>query len=69
MDEQKRVDERARGLFCCDLTVDTKCSYQNPNLVYVRVDVAKDGSWFSHIGFERCLFQEDRRGDLQNKGL
>ena len=49
--------------------VRAKCTYQNLELGHVRVDVAKVGSWTSHVDFESGLCQEDRRGDLQNKGL
>lgn len=46
-----------------------KCTYQNPELGQVKVDMAKVGSWTSHVGFERGLCREDKRKDLQNKGL
>ena len=66
-DEYERIYERPWGMFYRGPTVGAKCSYQNPELAYVRVDVAEEGSSTSHIGFKRCLYQEDKRGDLQNK--
>ena len=41
----------------------------NLKLGYVRVDVAKVGFRTLHIGFEKGLCQEERRGDLQNLTL
>ena len=61
MDEQERIDKKP--------TVGTKCTYQNPELTHVRVGVAKVGSRTSHVCFESGLCLEDKRGDLQNKGL
>ena len=43
------------------------CTYQNPELGHVRMDVAKVSSRTSHVDFEMCPYQEDRRGDLQKK--
>ena len=45
------------------------CSYQNLELAHVRVDVAEEGSWTSHVGCERCLCQEDKRGDKKKRTL
>jgi len=49
--------------------VGAKCTYRNPELGHIRGDMAKLGSWTSHVGFEMGLCQEGRRGNLQNKGL
>ncbi|RZB92050.1 hypothetical protein D0Y65_024180 [Glycine soja] len=41
--------------------VNTKCSYQNPELTYIRVDEAKVGSWTSHVEL-RVTFVRRTRG-------
>ena len=51
-------------MFYCSPMVGAKCTYQNPELAHVRVDVAKVGSQTFHVCFERYLYWEDRRGDL-----
>ena len=50
--EKDRDDKLLRGMFYCDPTVSAKCTYQNPELAHVRVDVAKVGSWTSHVSRE-----------------
>ena len=52
MGQQERDDERPRGMLYRDPTVSAKCTYQNLKLPHVKVDVAKVGSWTSHVGFE-----------------
>jgi len=56
MDEQERVDERLWSMFYHGPTVGVKCTYQNPELVHVKVDVAMVSSQTSHMDFERYLF-------------
>ena len=41
MGERERGNMILRGMFYHDPTVDAKCTYQNPKLAHVRVDVAK----------------------------
>ena len=53
--EKARFDERPRGMFYCGPTVGARCTYQNPKLAHVKLEVAKAGSWTSHIGFEKGL--------------
>ena len=45
------------------------CIYQNSELGHVKLDVAEVDSWTSYIGFESDICQEDKKRDLQNKGL
>ena len=47
---KERENERPQGMFYCSPTVGAKCTYQNPKLSDVRVDVAKVGSRTSHVG-------------------
>ena len=37
-------------------TMGAKCTYQNMELGHVKVDVAKVGSWTSHVSFESGLY-------------
>ena len=50
MGAKERENERPQGMFYCSPTVGAKCTYQNPKLSDVRVDVAKVGSRTSHVG-------------------
>ena len=52
MGEQERDDERLRVMFYSGPTMGAKCTYQNPELGHVRVDVAKVGSRTLHVSFE-----------------
>ena len=52
---REKIDERPRGMFYRGPTVGAKYSYQNPVVRHVKVDVAKVGSWTSHVGFESGL--------------
>ena len=56
MDEQERVDKRSQGMFYRGPTMGAKCSYQNPELGYIRVDLAKVDSRTLHVRFEDGLY-------------
>ncbi|KAH1254534.1 hypothetical protein GmHk_04G010961 [Glycine max] len=61
--------KRPRGMFYRGPTMGAKCTYQNPKLSHVRVDVADMGSKISHVGLRVAFVKGTRGGDLQNKGL
>ena len=44
-------------------------TYQNLEVAHIMVDVAKVGSYTSHVGLRVTFFRRTRRGDLQTKGL
>lgn len=65
MDEQEIVDDRPRDMFYRIPTMDAKCTYQNPEVAHVGVDVAEVDFWTSHIGFRSAL-SRGQEGEVQN---
>ena len=65
-DECERIDMRPWGMFYRSPTVGAKCSYQNPKLSHVRVDVVE---WGPELHTSTRIGAFDRREDPQNKGL
>jgi len=65
MDEQEIVDDRPRDMFYRIPTMDVKCTYQNPEVAHVGVDVAEVDFWTSHIGFRSAL-SRGQEGEIQN---
>lgn len=55
--------KRPRGMFYRNPTIGTKCTYQNPELSHVRVDVANLSSKISHIG-PRVPFVKRTKGRI-----
>ena len=47
--------------------VGAKCIYENLKLAHVKVDVAKVGSWISHVGLRVTFVRRTRRGTCKIK--
>ena len=58
--ERERERERLQGMFYRDPTVGTKCTYQNLQLAHIKVDVAKMGSWISHVRLRVAFVRRTR---------
>ena len=65
--ERERDNERLRGIFYHDPMVGAKCIYENLKLAHVKVDVAKVGSWISHVGLRVTFVRRTRRGTCKIK--
>ena len=61
--------ERPWAMFYRSPKVGAKCTYQNPKLTHIRVDMVNMGSKISHVGLRVPFVKRTRGGDLQNKGL
>ena len=61
--------ERPWAMFYRSPKVGAKCTYQNPKLTHIRVDMVNMGSKISHVGLRDPIVKRTRGGDLQNKGL
>ena len=63
----KRDNERPRGIFYRIPTVGAKCTYQNLELAHIKVDVAKVGSWTSHVGLKVTFVRRKGGGTCKTK--
>ena len=59
--------ERLWGMFYRGPTVDAKCTYQNPQLFHVKVDVAKVGSKISNVGLRVPFVKRTREMTCKTK--
>ena len=54
-------------MFYHNLTVGTKCTYQNLELSHAKVDVAKVSSLTSHVGLGVAFVKRTKRGTCKTK--
>jgi len=61
--------KRLRGKFYCDPTVGAKCTYQNLELIDVRVNIDKMGSTISHVGLHVPFIGRTKGGPAKQRTL
>ena len=59
--------ERSRGMFYRSPMLGANCSYQNPELFHVRVDMAKVGSRILNAGLRVAFIRRTREGTCKIK--